>query len=160
MIRGMSRRALILVVSLAVVLALPVSALAGTAGTRVTVAPRVIGPHTTVRLRFRQPVSTGTTAAGRSYDALMISGPVRRGCIGSRRVVLPAARRGTLIGHRLRPRRLGGRWCTGTYRGWVTYQDQASCPNPGPVRTRPLACPMYLVAPRTLATFRFRVTAP
>jgi hypothetical protein len=154
----MSQRALILLIALAVALALPVSALAGTAGTRVIVAPRVIGPHTTVLLRFRQPVSTGTTAAGRSYDALMISGPARRGCIGARRVVLPAARRGTLIRHALRPRRLGGRWCTGTYRGWVTYQDQAGCRNPGP--TRPLPCPMYLVAPRTLATFRFRVTTP
>jgi hypothetical protein len=64
-----------------------------------------------------------------------------------------------MIRHRLRPRWLGGRWCTGTYDGRVTYQVQPACVDPGPIRARVVACPMFIMVPRTLATFRFRVTA-
>ena len=104
-------------------------------------------------------MTTGYTGVEQSIEALEVSGPSRPQCIGARRVVLAAAQAGTTIRHMLRPRWLGGRWCTGTYEGRVTYQVLPSCTDPGPVRGRVVACPMFIMAPRTLATFHFRVTA-
>ena len=127
--------------------------------THVQVGPRTIGTHTDVLLRFRQPMTTGDNADERSVEAVGLTGPSRPQCIGSRRVVLAAAREGTTIRDTLRPRRLGGRWCTGTYVGRVTYQVQPDCSNPGPIGVKVVACPMFIMAPRTLATFHFRVTA-
>ncbi|MGH2909265.1 MAG: hypothetical protein ACRDK8_08220, partial [Solirubrobacteraceae bacterium] len=111
-----------------------------------------------VLVRLRQPTTTGFIGGERSVETLQISGPRRPACIGSRQVVLAAAQQGTMVRHRLRPRWLGGRWCTGTYDGRLTYQLQPAC-DPGPVRTRVEACPMFIMPPRTLATFHFRVTA-
>lgn len=133
--------------------------LPGPTRTRVMVGPRRIGTHTTVLVRFRQPMTTGYTGGERTIEALQISGPSRPRCIGSRRVLLAAAQAGTMIRHRLRPRWLGGRWCAGLYRGRVTYQVEPACSGPRPLRTNVIACPMFISAPRTVATFRFRVTA-
>lgn len=127
--------------------------------THVMVGPRTIGTHTNVLVRFRQPITTGYNGAQRRIEALQISGPSRPQCIGSRRVVLAATQAGRMVRHRLHPRWLGGRWCTGIYRGRVTYQIEPACVDPGPVRATSVACPMYIMAPRTLATFHFRVTA-
>jgi hypothetical protein len=127
--------------------------------THVQVGPRAIGTHTDVRLRLRQPMTTGDNGGERSVEAVDLTGPSRRGCIGTTRVVLAAAREGTTIRHTLRPRWLGGRWCTGTYEGRLTYQVQPDCTNPGPIGVKLVACPMFIMAPRTLATFHFRVTA-
>lgn len=144
------------------VLALPASASARdqfAPVTHVSVGPSAIGTRTDILLRFRQPMSTGDNGEERSVEALEVAGPSRPQCIGSRRVVLVAAREGRTIRDTLRPRRLGGRWCTGTYVGRVTYQVQPDCSNPGPIRVKVNACPMFIMAPRTLATFHFRVTA-
>ncbi len=127
--------------------------------THVQVGPSAIGTHTDVLLRFRQPITTGDIGVEQLVEALEVAGPSRAQCIGSRRIVLAAAREGTMIRHMLRPRWLGGRWCTGTYVGRVTYQVQPDCTAPGPIKARFIACPMFIMAPRTLATFHFRVTA-
>jgi hypothetical protein len=145
-----------------VALALPIAATAQDVFptvTHVQVGPSAIGTHTDVLVRFRQPMTTGDNGDERSFEALDVSGPSRPRCIGSRRVVLAAAREGTTIRHMLRPRWLGGRWCTGTYEGRVTYQVEPDCTDPGPVKAKAIACPMFIMAPRTLATFHFRVTA-
>ncbi|HLI58737.1 MAG TPA: hypothetical protein VKV21_03640 [Solirubrobacteraceae bacterium] len=131
--------------------------------THVFVGPRRIGTHTSVLVRFRQPMTTGYSGDERAIEALEISGPSRPVCIGSRRILLGAAPAGTMMRHRLRPRWLGGRWCTGLYRGRLTYQVEPAC-GPGPIRAMPaaptpIACPMFIMAPRTIATFHFRVTA-
>jgi hypothetical protein len=104
-------------------------------------------------------MTTGDNGDERSFEALQISGPSRAQCIASTRVVLPAAREGTTIRHTLRPHWLGGSWCTGTYEGRLTYQVEPACTDPGPVKAKVVACPMFIMAPRTLATFHFRVTA-
>ena len=129
------------------------------ATTHISLGPRAIGTHTNVLVRFRQPLTTGSNADERTVEALEVSGPARPECIGSARVVLASARAGTMVSRRLRPNRLGGRWCTGTYDGRLTYQEQPVCTDPGPVRAKVVACPMFIMAPRTLATFHFRVTA-
>jgi hypothetical protein len=150
------------IVAVGVALALPIGAVASNVITpvmHVQVGPRTIGTSTDVLVRFRQPMTTGETGDERSIEALEVSGPSRPQCIGSRRVVLAAAQAGTKIRHLLRPRWLGGRWCTGTYDGRVTYQVQPDCTDPGPVKAKDVACPMFIMAPRTLATFHFRVTA-
>jgi hypothetical protein len=143
-------------------LALPIAATAQGVSptvTHVQVGPSAIGTHTDVVVRFRQPMTTGDNGDERSFEALEVSGATRAGCIGSRRVVLAAAREGTTIRHMLRPHWLGGSWCTGTYEGRVTYQVEPDCTDPGPVKAKAIACPMFIMAPRTLATFHFRVTA-
>jgi len=155
----MRMRVLSGLVAVGAALALPVGAVAQDAVTRVEVGPHAIGTHTSVLVRFRQPMTTGYNGGELTVEALQISGPSRPRCIGSGRVVLAAAQSGTTIRHTLRPRWLGGRWCTGTYDGRVTYQVQPACTDPGPVRARIIACPMFIMAPRTLATFHFRVTA-
>jgi hypothetical protein len=143
-------------------LALPVGATAQgvpTPVTHVQVGPSAIGTHTDVLVRFRQPMTTGENGDERSWETLAVSGPSRPQCIGSRRVVLAAAPEGSTIRHMLRPRWLGGSWCTGTYEGRVTFQVEPDCTDPGPVKVKVIACPMFIMAPRTLATFRFHVTA-
>jgi hypothetical protein len=141
-------------------LALPTGAIAQDQFlTHVQVGPSAIGTHTDVLLRFRQPMTTGDNGDEKSVEALQFSGPARAECIGSGRVVLAAARRGTTIRHMLRPQWLGGRWCTGTYQGRVTFQVQPQCTDPGPIKAKVTACPMFIMAPRTIATFHFRVTA-
>ena len=143
-----------------VALGLPVGAVAQDQFlTHVTVGPGVIGTHTNVLLRFRQPMTTGDNGDERTVEALEFSGPSRPQCIGSGRIVLAAAQAGATIRHTLRPQWLGGRWCTGTYRGRVTYQVQPECTDPGPIKATAAVCPMFVMAPRTIATFRFRVTA-
>jgi len=155
-------RVLIGLAAVGAALALPVGATAQDAFTPVThvqVGPSAIGTHTDVLIRFRQPMTTGENGDERSFETLEVSGPSRPECIGSRRIGLAAAHEGTTIRHTLRPRWLGGRWCTGTYEGRITYQVEPSCINPGPVQVKVIACPMFIMAPRTLATFHFRVTA-
>jgi hypothetical protein len=120
-----------------------------------TVSPASIGPLTAVTVSFRQPVTTGLLPGTRVSEALRVDGPARSGCISSGGVALAPRPSGTLMRRRLRPARMhGGRWCLGVYQGSVTVSVFPVC-TPGPVR----ACPMYVIAPRTIVTFRFRVTA-
>jgi len=154
-------RVLSAVVAAGVALAVPmgVSADVVSPDTHVQVAPSAIGTHTDVLLRFRQPVTTGENGDERSFETLVFGGPSRPRCIGARRVVLAAAHAGTTVRHLLRPGFLGGSWCTGTYEGRLTLQVQPDCTGTGPVTAQAVACPMFIMAPRTLATFHFRVTA-
>ena len=134
----------------------PAVAVGATGGpaTRVSVSPGSIGPHTDVVLRFQVPYTTGTIGPVLHTDAIVLRGPSRTGCIGVSDVVLRGAEAGQKMTMTLRPGRLGGSWCTGTYAGSLVERSAPGC-GPGPVR----ACPEYIQVGQTLARFSFRVTA-
>ena len=126
----------------------------GAPATRVSVSPGSIGPHTNVVLRFQVPYTTGMIGPQLRTDAIVLRGPSRTGCIGLSDVVLRGADAGQRMTMTLRPGRLGGSWCTGTYAGSLVERSQPGC-GPGPVR----ACPQDIQVGETLARFSFRVTA-
>jgi hypothetical protein len=129
------------------------------ASTTVHVSPAVGGVRTTFRVRFSIPQATGTTGGVRRTASLVISGPHRSGCAGSAGVALSAAAAHHTFHVALRPASAHARWCPGTFRGRLMETEAPACP-PGPVTARPtVMCPLYIVAPRVLARFRFRVTA-
>ncbi len=152
----MSRRVLLTAAISGAALSLPGVALATPTRSHVRVAPTAIRVRTNVVLRFRQPDTTGVRDGERFTETVRVNGPSRSGCVGAGSVGVGDADAGTAMRVTLRPYRLGGRWCTGLYRGRVQIVTGPSCPVGGP----PHACPMWLSAPRFVAgyDFRFRVT--
>jgi hypothetical protein len=131
------------------------------AATHVNVGPSSIRPDTNVVIRFAQPQTTGKVGSEKVTESLRISGPSRTGCVGSDTAVLAPATVGTMMHLTLRPAPLGGAWCTGRYRGALMVASEPSC-LAGPIHTIGdgfVACPMFMMAPRTVATFHFQVFA-
>jgi hypothetical protein len=128
------------------------------AGTRVRVSPGTGGVHTDFVLRFSIPDATGTTGSADVADAVTVSGPGHTGCIGEADLPLRPAPAGAAFTVTLDPSHLNGHWCTGRFNGMLVQRRTTICP-PGPVR-RAIVCPLYVIAPRVLARFRFTVTQP
>ncbi len=118
---------------------------------RVTLRPSVGGARTGFVLRFRNPSPTGLIAGTRRVDEVLVSGPRASGCVFSVTDRLPPAAAGASMRTAVRP---GGRrdWCGGRFHGRLVAYQSTVC-NPGPTR----ACPLLVIAPRTLARFSFRV---
>src|ERR1700684_377779 len=116
----------------------------------VRVSPSTGSPHTTFSVSLRIPSQTGTSGFIRRTDTLAVDDPHHSGCVGAAQMTLPAAAADTMVRIRLIPSRLGGHWCTGRFGGVVTETEQTSCP---PEK----GCPLFVVAPRTIARFHFRV---
>lgn len=130
---------------------------AGSSTTAVHVRPATGGIHTTFRLRFAIPAATGTSGSVRRTDSLVVSGPARKGCDGASEVTLGAAPAHHTFHIALAPNAAGGHWCTGTFHGRLMETLSPVCPPP--VSTRgSVMCPLYAVAPKVLARFRFKVT--
>jgi hypothetical protein len=114
------------------------------------VSPARGGPHTTFVLSFVAPTTTGRTGSTRVSDVLSASNPGSARCAGSVEMTIPDHKRGQRVRVRLSPRRLGGRWCAGTYQGKIDELEQPVCP------PREL-CPAYVVLRGTIARFELRV---
>ncbi len=132
------------------ILAVPAAAIGAAPSTRVSVRPGSGTPHTHFTLRLRIPVATGTFASVLRRDTVTVSGPRHAGCVSSAGRILRPARKGARIRLTLSPGR--GSWCAGQWRGAVMQIEVVRC-TPGPAR----ACPLLVIAPRTIARFRFRV---
>ncbi len=130
----------------------PAAVAARLPSTRVFVTPGVGHPQTSFALRFRIPVATGTFGSVIRRDTLSVSGPRHAGCVSSVATTLRFAKRGTRMKVTLKPERRGGSWCAGQFRGQIVQRVVIRCTS-GPAR----ACPYLLVAPLTIARFRFRV---
>jgi hypothetical protein len=137
-------------------LAIPGAALALTFGgpqTPMHVTPRPVGPHRTVTITFRQPVDTTSASSLQTIERLDVQGPTRSGCVGRDNLIVDKAQAGNQVQVTLRPG-ARHRWCTGLYRGTLTLTMMPRC-SEAPLR----ACPQFVVAPRTVGHFTFRVTA-
>jgi len=149
--------------ALAAVVAIPGAALAATQIGRETltgpqtpihVIPHPIGTHTPVVVTFRQPVNTTSTSSLQTTERLEVAGPMASGCVGQGDVTVPAATAGASMKLTIRPGKLGGPWCLGAYRGTLIVSMMPRCSG-----TPFHACPEFVVAPRIVGHFSFRVTA-
>ncbi len=133
---------------LVAVLALASGALAQV---RVTLNPRSGGPATRFMVIFDNPGATGTTGSLARHETLVVNGPRSgRRCVSSAAMQLPSTGQGDRVRVMLDPKRLGGVWCVGRFAGQVIERQSSVCP-PGH------ACPQFIIAPRTIARFTFRV---
>jgi hypothetical protein len=149
--------------ALAAALAIPGAALAATLigpQTPMHVITHPVGPRTAVVVKFLQPVDTTSMSSLETTERLEVAGPTHSGCIGQSGVVVPAAQAGSSmtvtvrpVTLTLRPDRPGGLWCLGTYRGTLIVSMMPRCGGQ-PIH----ACPEFVVAPRTVGHFSFRVT--
>jgi hypothetical protein len=152
----MRRTVLILIAGIVALAAVPV-ALATTGATTARVSPGKGGIHTQFHFSMRLPTATGTTGTtGRATrsDSIEISGPSHAGCVSGATWVLPSAGAGTMARETFNPGRLGGRWCSGTFRGEVLERVNSVC---GPPMVM-IICPQLEIAPQVIARFSFRVT--
>jgi hypothetical protein len=119
---------------------------------RVTVKPGSGTPQTRFAFSFRVPVATGTFGSLVRTDTFSVSGPAGSHC--QQRVVrtLRPAKKGRRLTLRLRPAKGRGGWCAGQWHGTLVQTDVIRC-SPAPARV----CPELVVAPRVIASFRFRV---
>lgn len=118
--------------------------------TRVTVSPRTGTARTHFAFRFRVPVATGRFGTVRRTDTLSVTGPPGTRCESRAVRALKAARKGKRVKVTMRPAK--GGWCAGQWHGTVVQSETLRCtPTPGRV------CPELVVAPRVIASFRFKV---
>jgi len=131
----------------------PAQAAGAGPSTHVSVKPGSGNPRTRFMLSLRIPEATGTFGSVVRRDTLSVSGPRGGRCVSSVTVRLRSAKRGARLTLTLRPASLGtGGWCTGEFNGRVVQREVLRCP-PRPVDV----CPDFLLAPRTIARFRFHV---
>ena len=127
-------------------------------GVPIQVSPARGGTHTRFVLRFSIPVATGATWGLRVSDDVTVTGPPAVGCVRHAERLLGTAPAHTAFEVTLDPSQPNGRWCTGRFNGVLVQRQVTLCP-PGPVRDA-IVCPLYVIAPRVLARFRFTVTRP
>lgn len=120
--------------------------------TKVSVKPGSGGPRTHFVARFRVPVAVGTFGSVVRSDTLSVSGPTAAGCVSRASATLRKARTGSRAKLVVAPRAGSGGWCAGQWHGKLVQTEVVRC-SPGPA----IVCPALVVAPRTIARFRFRV---
>lgn len=156
----MGRRVLTGLAALCALLGVPAAAAAIVIGpmTHASVRPAKVHPHTAVRVSFRQPTPAGLLPDVRIVERLHVQGPAHTsGCLDSAGMAIGAAPAGSMVHRTLRPGNIA-HWCLGRFHGQITLSRFPIC-DPGPIHGQSHVCPMYVVAPRTIATFGFRVTA-
>jgi len=118
--------------------------------TKVTVKPGSGTPKTHFALRFRIPAATGRFGSVQIADTLSVTGPGAGNCQSRATRALRPARKGARVTVTLKPAKRG--WCAGKWRGTIVQSESERCtPTAGHV------CPDIVVAPRVIASFRFRV---
>lgn len=133
----------------------PAQAVGAGPSTHVFVKPGSGTPSTRFVLSLRIPEATGTFGSVVRHDTLSVNGPRGRRCVSSVRVTLRSAKRGARLTQTLRPASRGTvGWCTGEFNGRVVQSDVVPC-TPHPIDV----CPDFLLAPHTIARFRFHVAS-
>jgi hypothetical protein len=118
--------------------------------TRVTVKPASGTPRTHFAFRFRIPVATGRFGSLLRADTLSVTGPSGTACESRASRAVGSAKKGRRMTMTLKPSKSG--WCAGRWRGTIVQAESVRCsPTAGH------ACPDLVVAPRVIASFRFRV---
>jgi len=118
----------------------------------VRIAPPSGQPTTTFRVGFTTPERTGVQGSMERHDLLSASAPSgKKSCIQSIGLRTPDGAAGERVHMALRPGRLGGTWCTGTYSGQIEEIQTAVCPHGE-------HCPAYVLLRGVVGRFTFRVT--
>ncbi len=129
---------------------------AAQARVRVSMKPGSGRPSTTFTVSFRSPDRTGRLGSVQRTDILTADGPKpKAGCVAELSTALPATRKGRRVRVKLRPRHFGGSWCAGHFHGSIVEHMTSTC-RQGPAH----ACPLAVIAPRTIARFKFVVKPP
>jgi hypothetical protein len=121
--------------------------------TRTQVTPGSGKTTTTFLVRFQAPYRTGSFGGIRRDYEVSVSGPREKACISMISMTLSPTQRGDHVSVPLDPKRHGGVWCGGKFRGDITELQMIIC-NPD------MVCPQIVIAPRTIARFSFRVAKP
>jgi hypothetical protein len=115
---------------------------------RITVSPGSGQRSTHFVVKFTAPEKTGTVSGATRRYQVGAATSQQQGCVASANKSVGASRAGARVSTTLTP--IGGRWCTGTYKGKIVETVTPKC-GIGKV------CPAYIGVLRTIGTFKFRV---
>jgi hypothetical protein len=118
---------------------------------RIYVTPVAGSADTVFVVSFTVPQRTGRYGSSQRHDVLSASAPTgSSSCLNTLDVKVPDARAGAHERVVVDPRKMGGRWCEGTYRGRIEELQIAVC-------ARGLACPTYVLVRGTVGRFSLHV---
>jgi hypothetical protein len=98
---------------------------------------------------FTAPDQTGLVSGSLRRYQIGAATSQQQGCVASAGKAVGASRAGARVSTTLTP--VGGRWCTGTYRGRIIETMTPRC-EPGKL------CPAFVGVLRVIGTFKFRVS--
>jgi hypothetical protein len=125
---------------------------------RLRVTPSRGHAHSTFTVHFTAPSPSGRVGSeDHRYQLSAAPARPRHGCIDSVSLTPRATVAGQRMAVALRPRRLGGRWCTGTYTGQVEEVSGPACGPPTTVQPA-IMCPEFVTVLSRIGTFSFRVS--
>ncbi len=116
---------------------------------RIRVSPSSGHRRTHFDVKFTAPEKTGTVSGATRRYQVGAATSQQQGCVASANKSVGASRAGARVSTTLTP--IGGRWCTGTYKGKIVETVTPKC-GIGKV------CPAYIGILRTIGTFKFRVS--
>ena len=116
---------------------------------RIKVSPTSGHRHTHFAVKFTAPEKTGTVSGATRRYQVGAATSQKQGCVATANKSVGASRAGARVSTTLTP--IGGRWCTGTYKGKIVETVMPKC-GIGKV------CPAYIGILRTIGTFKFRVS--
>ena len=128
---------------------LPPGGTISTKSARIRVSPGSGDRRTHFTVKFTAPEKTGTVSGATRRYQVGAATSQKQGCVASADKSVGASRAGARVSTTLTP--IGGRWCTGTYKGKIIETVMPKC-GIGKV------CPAYIGILRTIGTFKFRVS--
>ncbi|MGZ4186391.1 MAG: hypothetical protein ACXVUE_23205 [Solirubrobacteraceae bacterium] len=115
---------------------------------RIKVNPGSGQRDTHFSVTFTAPDRTGTISGTTRRYQVGAATAQKQGCVATANKSVGASRAGARVSTTLTP--VGGRWCTGTYKGKIVETTMPRC-EPGKV------CPAFIGILRVVGTFKFRV---
>ena len=115
---------------------------------RITVSPSSGHRGTHFDVKFTAPEKTGTVSGATRRYQVGAATSQQQGCVASANKSVGASRAGARVSTTLTP--IGGRWCTGTYKGKIVETVMPKC-------AAGKVCPAFIGILRTIGTFKFRV---
>jgi hypothetical protein len=116
---------------------------------RIRVSPASGHRHSHFVVKFTAPEKTGAVSGTTRRYQVGAATPQKQGCVATANKSVGASRAGARVSTTLTA--VGGRWCTGTYKGKIIETVMPRC-GIGKV------CPAYIGILRTVGTFKFRVS--
>jgi hypothetical protein len=132
-------------------LAAPTAVATTTHETAVKVKPKAGTPRTRFVVSFRAPDQTGVSGSvSRHYAVWASNSASETGCASSASVNVPPTTAHEHVHVTLDPRKFGGRWCRGRFKGTV---DEISSPSCAPNKV----CPLFAIIVKRIGSFSFQV---